>query len=128
MLKMVQLGQKDALLRSSGIWLCIGCETCGTAAQPDPRRGGDRTPLRQDRRGREGVPGEKKVYRLHQAFMDNIRLFGRMHELTMLVEYKLRSFDLLSDLDMGLDMFRKGKIEIPPSGSRAWTRSPSCTS
>ncbi len=46
--------------------------------------------------------------------MDNIRLFGRLHELTMLVEYKLLSLDLLSDLDMGLDMFRKGKIEILP--------------
>ena len=30
MLRMVQLGQKEPFLRSSAIWLCIGCETCGT--------------------------------------------------------------------------------------------------
>ena len=29
-LRLVQLGQKTALLQSSAIWLCIGCETCGT--------------------------------------------------------------------------------------------------
>jgi len=29
-LRLVQLGQKDTLLHSSAIWLCIGCETCGT--------------------------------------------------------------------------------------------------
>jgi heterodisulfide reductase subunit C len=32
----------------------------------------------------------------------------------MLVEYKLISLDLLSDMDMGLDMFLKGKIEVLP--------------
>ena len=114
MLKMVQLGQKDALLRSGGIWLCIGCETCGTRCPNQIHAGAVIDALRQIAIAEKVTPGEKKVAGLHQAFMDNIRLFGRMHELTMLVEYKLRSFDLFSDLDMGLDMFRKGKIEILP--------------
>ena len=113
-LKMVQLGQKDALLRSASIWLCIGCETCGTRCPNQIHAGAVFDALRQIAVAEGVKPGEKKVASLHRAFMDNIRLFGRMHELTMLVEYKLRSLDLPSDLDMGLDMFRKGKIEIPP--------------
>jgi heterodisulfide reductase subunit C len=32
----------------------------------------------------------------------------------MLMQYKLTSRDLLSDLDMGLDMFLKGKIHPLP--------------
>jgi len=114
MLKMVQLGQKDALLRSAGIWLCIGCETCGTRCPNQIHAGAVIDALRQIAIAEKVAPGENLVYRLHQAFMDNIRAFGRLHELTMLVEYKLLSRDLLSDLDMGLDMFRKGKIEILP--------------
>jgi heterodisulfide reductase subunit C len=54
------------------------------------------------------------VLKLHQAFLDSIRLWGRLHELTMLLQHKLTSRDLLSNLDMGLDMFRKGKIHPLP--------------
>jgi heterodisulfide reductase subunit C len=32
----------------------------------------------------------------------------------MLMQYKLTSRDLFSDLDMGLDMFLKGKIHLLP--------------
>jgi len=114
MLKMVQLGQKDVLLRSSGIWLCIGCETCGTRCPNQIHAGAVIDALRQMAMAEKVTPGEKKVASLHQAFMDNIRMFGRLHELTMLMEYKVLSLDLPSDLDMGLDMFRKGKIEVLP--------------
>ena len=63
----------------------------------------------------EGVsPAEREVFRLHRAFLDSIRIWGRVHELSMLAEYKLTSFDLFSDLDMGLDMFLKGKIHPLP--------------
>jgi len=113
-LRLVQLGQKEALLRSSAIWLCIGCETCGTRCPNEIHAGAVIDALRQISLA-EGVPaGEPIVYRLHQAFLDNLRIWGRLHELTMLMEYKLLSRDLFSDLDMGLDMFLKGKIHPLP--------------
>jgi len=99
-LRLVQLGQKDALLRSSAIWLCIGCETCGTRCPNEMA---------------EGVsPAEQSVFKLHVAFLDSIRTWGRLHELTMILQHKLTSRDLLSNLDMGLDMFLKGKIHPLP--------------
>ncbi len=58
--------------------------------------------------------GEQKVYRLHQSFLDSIKWWGRLHELSMLVEYKLLSRDLISDLDMGAKMFLVGKIHPLP--------------
>jgi heterodisulfide reductase subunit C len=54
------------------------------------------------------------VYKLHVAFLDSIRTWGRLHELTMLIQHKLTSRDLFSNLDMGLDMFLKGKIHPLP--------------
>ena len=114
LLKMIQLGQKDAVLRSSAIWLCVGCETCGTRCPNGIRTGVVIDSLRQ-MSAAEGVsPAEREVFKLHQAFLDSIRLWGRVHELSMLAEYKLTSFDLFSDLDMGLDMFLKGKIHPLP--------------
>jgi heterodisulfide reductase subunit C len=117
-LRMVQLGQQDALLRSSAIWLCIGCETCGTRCPNEIHAGAVIDALRHIAIA-EGVPAaERRVFKLHEAFLDSIRTWGRLHELTMLMEYKLTSRDLFSDLDMGLDMFLKGKIHPLPKRIR----------
>ena len=113
-LRLVQLGQKEALLRSSAIWLCIGCETCGTRCPNEIHAGAVIDALRQMAVA-EGAPvGERLVFKLHKAFLDSIRLWGRLHELSMLAQYKLTSGDLLSDLDMGVDMFLSGKIHPLP--------------
>lgn len=113
-LRLVQLGQAEAVLGSSAIWLCIGCETCGTRCPNEIHAGAVMDALRQMAIARGVSAGERRVYRLHQAFLDSIRAWGRLHELTMLMEYKLRSGDLVSDLDMGLSMFVKGKIHPLP--------------
>ena len=117
-LRLVQLGQKDALLRSSAIWLCIGCETCGTRCPNEIHAGAVIDALRQLAVAEKVAPGERRVFKLHKAFLDSIRTWGRLHELTMLMEYKLTSRDLFSDLDMGLDMFVKGKIHPLPKRIR----------
>jgi heterodisulfide reductase subunit C len=114
-LRMVQLGQKEALLQSSAIWLCIGCETCGTRCPNEIHAGAVIDALRQIAI-EEGVPAaERSVFKLHEAFLTSIRTWGRLHELTMLMQHKLTSGDnLLDNLDMGLDMFIKGKIHPLP--------------
>ena len=114
-LRLAQLGQKDILLHSSAIWLCIGCETCGTRCPNEIHAGAVIDALRQIAL-EEGVPAaERSVFKLHEAFLDSIRWWGRLHELSMLVQHKLVSGDnLLNNLDMGLDMFLKGKIHPLP--------------
>jgi heterodisulfide reductase subunit C len=117
-LRLVQLGQKEALLRSSAIWLCIGCETCGTRCPNEIHAGAVIDALRQMALA-AGVPAaERSVFKLHEAFLDSIRLWGRLHELSMILQHKLTSRDLFSNLDMGLDMFLKGKIHPLPKRIR----------
>lgn len=113
-LRMVQLGQKDTLLRSSAIWLCIGCETCGTRCPNEIHAGAVIDSLRQVALAEGVSPAELSVFKLHVAFLDSIRTWGRLHELTMILQHKLTSHDLFSNLDMGLDMFLKGKIHPLP--------------
>jgi len=117
-LRLVQLGQKETLLRSSAIWLCIGCETCGTRCPNEIHAGAVIDALRQIAI-EEGVPAaERSVFKLHKAFLDSIRTWGRLHELSMILQHKLTSRDLFSNLDMGLDMFLKGKIHPLPQRIR----------
>jgi heterodisulfide reductase subunit C len=113
-LRLVQLGQKESLLRSSAIWLCIGCETCGTRCPNEIHAGAVIDALRHIALEEGVAPAERSVYKLHQAFLDSIRWWGRLHELSMLAQHKITSRDLFSNLDMGLDMFIKGKIHPLP--------------
>jgi len=114
LLRLVQLGQKGLLLHSSAIWLCIGCETCGTRCPNEIHAGAVIDALRQIALAEQVPAAERSVFKLHEAFLNSIRRFGRLHELSMILEHKLTSRDLFSNLDMGLDMFRKGKIHPFP--------------
>ena len=113
-LRLVQLGQKDTLLHSSAIWLCIGCETCGTRCPNQIHAGAVIDALRQIALADNVPAAERSVFKLHEAFLNSIRRFGRLHELSMILEHKLTSRDLFSNLDMGIDMFLKGKIHPLP--------------
>jgi heterodisulfide reductase subunit C len=117
MLRMVQLGQREAVLSSSAIWLCVGCETCGTRCPNHIRLAPVFDTLRYMALEQDYAP-EPSVYALHRSFLDSIRLWGRVHELSMLMEYKLLSRDLFSDLDMGIDLILKGKIAFLPERIR----------
>jgi len=113
-LRLVQLGQKESLLHSSAIWLCIGCETCGSRCPNEIHAGAVIDALRQVALAENVPAAERSVFKLHEAFLNSIRRFGRLHELSMILEHKLTSRDLLSNLDMGIDMFLKGKIHPLP--------------
>jgi len=112
--RLILLGRKDTLLRSTAPWLCVSCETCGTRC-PNGIRLAPVMDVLKEMALQEGVaPAEKKVYALHQSFIDSIRLWGRVHELSMLMEYKLRAIDIFTDIGMGLQLIIKGKIPVLP--------------
>ena len=111
-LHMLHLGLEDEVLRSSTIWLCASCETCTTRCpnEIDIARIMDRL---RERAVRAGVtPGEKRAVAFHRSFLDAIKSRGRVNELGMIIGYKMRSRDLFSDVRLGLDMLRRGKIKF----------------
>ena len=120
-LRLVQLGQKDTLLHSSAIWLCIGCETCGTRCPNEIHAGAVIDALRHLAL-KDNVPAaEKSVFRLHKAFLSTIRLWGRLHEVSMLAQYaatNLASRAVFGNIDMGAALFLKGKLELLPHRTR----------
>ena len=114
-IRMIQMGMKKAVLGSSAIWLCVSCETCGTRCPNEIDIGVLMDSLRE-MAVEEGIPArEKNIHLLHEAFIQSIRRGGRVHEATMLVDYKLRSRDFMTDLAPGMMLFLKGKIPVFPS-------------
>ena len=64
----------------------------------------------------EGIPAkEKNIHLLHEAFIQSIRRGGRVHEATMLIDYKLKSRDFFTDLIPGMMLFLKRKIPLIPN-------------
>ena len=115
LIRMIQMGMKDAVLRSHAIWLCVSCETCGTRC-PNKIDIGVLMDALREMAVKEKVPAaEKNIHLLHEAFVESIRRGGRVHEATMLMEYKLRSRDFFTDLVPGMKLFVKGKIPLLPT-------------
>jgi heterodisulfide reductase subunit C len=122
LLRMIQLGQKDRVLSSSAIWMCVACEACGTRCPNQIRLAPVMDVLRiMSVRGKHAP--EPSVYALHRSFLDSIWLWGRVHELSLIMEHKVRCLvaepplffhGLISDLMMGADLILKGKIAFLP--------------
>jgi heterodisulfide reductase subunit C len=113
-IRMIQMGRRQEVLGSSAIWLCVSCETCGTRC-PNKIDIGVLMDALREMALEEGVEAkEKNIHLLHEAFIQSIKRGGRIHEATMLIDYKLRSKDFFTDLFPGMKLFMKGKIPLFP--------------
>ena len=64
----------------------------------------------------EGVRiAEPGIFNFHQEVLNSIYRYGRTHKLEIMMRYKLRQRDLFSDMDMGLRMLAKRKLDLRPS-------------
>jgi len=113
--RMIQMEMKEEVLRSSAIWLCVSCGTCGTRC-PNKIDIGTLMDALREMAIEEKVPAkEKRIHLLHETFIQSIKRGGRVHEATMLMDYKWKSKDFLTDLVPGILLFMKGKIPLLPS-------------
>ena len=125
LIRMVQLGLKDRVLNSSTIWLCASCETCATRCPNDIEIVKVMDILREialsERRAKES-----HIPEFHSIFLEIIKITGRIHELTLILWYMLKSGDifkfkkLFKDMILGVKMFLKGKLAIRPSTIKRW--------
>lgn len=113
-MRMIHLGMEDKVLASSTIWLCVACETCATRCPNDIEIARVMDFLRQISLKSNKTDSKNPIPAFHNSFLHAIKLTGRLYELGMIGEYKLRSGDLLGDMKLGLDMFTKGKLNLIP--------------
>ncbi len=114
---LIRLGMVDEVLDSDTIWVCASCETCTARCPNEIDIAHVMDALRQESIRRGVKPGQKQAPVFHQAFLNNVMRLGRMHELSMGVEFALKSEGLkglAKQSGLGLDMIRKGKMKIVP--------------
>ena len=117
-IRMVQLGFRKEVLASSSIWLCVGCNTCSSECPNAVDMAAIMDTLRQIAL-REGLAvAEPGILKFHQAVVGSISRYGRTHKLDIMVRYKFCEKDLFSDLDLGLKLLSRRKLDLLPSRVR----------
>jgi heterodisulfide reductase subunit C len=119
LIRMIQLGLKEDVLKSATIWVCASCETCSTRCPNDIDIAALMDHLRQAAIREGKVEKEENTPTFHQTFLSSIRRNGRVHELMMIGEYRLKTKDFLSDLRLGWEMFRRGRLKLFPAGVKS---------
>ncbi len=116
-MRLVALGARERLLASEAIWLCLTSETCVARCpnECDPARVIDAL---REMAVADGRPLPKGIAAFHRSFLDQIRLTGRMSELGLMVEYKLRSGALLADVTAAPATVARGKLRFVPHAIR----------
>lgn len=114
-MRALQLGQEDIALHSETPWLCASCQTCTTRCP----QGLDITAI-MEFLTREGLqrgikPRVPEVNVFNEAFMREVRLWGRAYEVGLMAEMKLRTRDLFSDLDLAVKILQKNKLPFIPN-------------
>ncbi|MDJ0819404.1 MAG: 4Fe-4S dicluster domain-containing protein [Desulfobacterales bacterium] len=117
-IRLVQLGLKKEALESSGIWICVGCNTCSVQCPNAIDIPAVNDALRE-MAIEEGVAvAEPNILAFHREVLNSIERYGRTHKFEIMLRYKLRRRDWFSDMAVGLKMFAKRKLELLPSRSR----------
>jgi hypothetical protein len=64
---------------------------------------------------RNGIaPLEKEIYRFHKYIYDSIQRHGRLNKLEAMVQFKVGTGQLFTDLQVGMRMLTRGKLELLP--------------
>ncbi len=113
-LRLVQLGMIEEALSSSAIWICVGCHTCSVECPQAIDMAAVMDALRQMARER-GVVEETDVLDFHKEVLNSIYRYGRTHKLEIMMRYKLQKRDWLTDMNVGLRMLSKRKLDLLPS-------------
>ena len=111
-------GDRERLFNDDSLWLCLTCETCSARCpnDVDPARVIDA--LRELAALEGAGHGPRNVAAFHKSFLEQIRMTGRLSEVGLIMQYKMRSGALFQDVAVVPSMLERGKLPLVPSRIR----------
>jgi heterodisulfide reductase subunit C2 len=118
-LRLVQFGMRQEVLACKTIWICVGCHTCSSQCPMSIDIAAVMDTLRL-MAVEEGVAiGKPNIIDFHEEVLRSLERYGRAHKLGIMLGYKRQTGRWLKDLDVGLKMLAKRKLDLIPSRVRA---------
>jgi heterodisulfide reductase subunit C len=109
--RLLQEGRVDEVLQSEAIWLCTVCKMCSERCPNEVRIWESLAALRRMMAHADGGPGASER-QFHASFLRSVRLRGRNSEIFSMGLYNLRRGKPFADMQLGLTMWRKGKLPL----------------
>ena len=110
----IQLGLKDELLDSAAIWLCVSCQTCSLRCPREIDIAKVIESLRQFSIAEGRAPAQRDIAVSYSAFLQQVRLFGRVYEAGYGLMYNLRSLHVFNNMLRLPSLFSRGKLKLKP--------------
>jgi heterodisulfide reductase subunit C len=108
-----ELTQK--VLRSFTIWVCLSCETCYSRCPMSIDIPMIMDYLREvSIKEKKTNPRAREIIAFHKSFLKSIEKTGRLYEIGLLADYKLKTLKLMQDVQLAPAMYLKGKLNIIP--------------
>ncbi len=114
-IRLVQMGMKDEALSCSAIWICVGCHTCSMECPTAIDMAAVMDALRQMALAEGYAVAEPDILNFHKEVINSIYRYGRTHKLEIMMRYKLTTRRFLEDMNVGLRMFSRRKLDLRPS-------------
>ena len=113
--RLVQLGLRKEALESATIWICVSCNTCSIQCPAAIDIPAIMDALRH-MAVEEGVKiAQPEIVKFHEEVLGSIKKYGRTHKLEIMMRYKVRMRQWFQDMDLGLKMLSRRKLDLKPS-------------
>lgn len=123
--RLVSLGQQETVLQSRTIWVCASCETCTTRCPNGVKIAELIDGLKELAIRTGAVIAQPQVRALHETFLFDVAMRGRIFEGALLPMYWLRSGSAKRMIEtgswkdemlMGWNMLKRGRLPLVPRG------------
>jgi heterodisulfide reductase subunit C len=112
LVRLVQMDQRQTVLGSRFIWECTSCQTCITRCPQKVDIAAMNDALRAMSLAAEKVVSGTAVPAFNEIFLKGVRKRGRVHELGLMVAFKLRTLRPFADAAKAPMMVTKGKLPL----------------
>ena len=119
-IRLVQHGEVKKAASAASVWQCVACLTCSTRCPKSVNIAGVMDALKQISLEKKWVHlKQKRIVAFQRSFLNAVRRNGRINELEMVAEYKIRGFlgdgsplKAMKDADLGLPMLLRNKLHV----------------
>jgi heterodisulfide reductase subunit C len=118
-IRLVQFGLRQQALESHTIWICVGCHTCSVQCPMEIDLAAVMATLRRLALEEGAMIAETNILDFHREVLHSIKRYGRAHKLGIMLRYKARVRQWFADLDVGLRMLAKRKMDLRASRVQA---------
>lgn len=116
LLRMINLGLKDQVMKSPGIWICTACETCGARCPNGISIAAVMDAVREMAYTENITVNGDSTLTFHRLFLGDLKSRGRISESFLMAKYKLKTLQLFNDMDLGVKLLIRGKLPLIPKG------------